>query len=90
MCRARCDSVAWESIVIIIIIIIIMIGVIIVSIIWSIVVIIVMWDGGVNCRWVQRGGSCWFFRGYSCHPRVDLYYDWGVEWVSVLMVVLVR
>ena len=66
MYRAWCDSGTWESIgiifIIIVIIIIIIIGIVIVVIIGIIVVSIVMWDGGVICRWVQWRGRCWLFR----------------------------
>ena len=72
MCRAGCDSGVWESVVSssIIVGIIVVIGIII---IWIIVVIIVRRGGCIICRRVHGRGGCWFFRGDSCHPRVDLF-----------------
>ena len=67
MCRARCDSGVWESIVSSIII-----SVIIVIIIIIIICIMGVRGGVVRCRWMHGSGGCWFFRGDSCHPRVDL------------------
>ena len=69
MCRARCDSGVWESIVSSIIISVIIIIIIIIIIIC----IMGIRGGAVLCRWMHRIGSCWFFRGDSCHPRVDLF-----------------
>ena len=68
MCRARCDSGVWESIVSSIIISVIIV-------ISSIIVMCIMGirDGGIICRRVHGRGGCWFFRGDSCHPRVDLF-----------------
>ena len=66
------------SIIIVIIVIIIIIVVVIVGIIGIIVGSRVMWNGGVICRWVQGGGICWFFRGYSRLPKVDFFDYHGV------------
>ena len=74
-CGAWCGCVAWGSVVSIIIIIV----VVIVSIIIIISCIVGVMDGAVLCRWMHRGGGCWFFRGYSRHPRVGFFYYRGGE-----------
>ena len=82
MCRARCDSGVWESIVSSIII-----SVIIVIIIIIIICIMGVRGGVVRCRWMHGSGGCWFFRGDSCHPRVDLfdYHGAGSCWELVVV-----
>ena len=76
---AWCGCVAWGSVVSIIIIIV----VVIVSIIIIISCIVGVMDGAVLCRWMHRSGGCWFFRGYSRHPRVGFFYYRGGEDVRV-------
>ena len=73
-------------IVIIIIIIGIIIVIVVVIIIGIIVVIIAMQGGGgVCCRWVHGRRVGWFFRDYSCHPRVDFAVSVWVEHSGVAL-----
>ena len=58
----------------------IIMSVIIVIIIIIIICIMGIRDGAVLCRWMHRSGGCWFFRGYSRHPRVGFFYYRGGEY----------
>ena len=57
--------------------------IVIVSIIIIISCIMGVMAGAVLCRWMHRSGGCWFFRGYSRHPRVGFFYYRGGEDVRV-------
>ena len=80
--RAGCDSGSCGVIVI---------GIIIIVIITIIIIIIIcimgVRGGVVLCRWMHRIGGCWFFRGGSCHPRVDLFECHGAGGCWELVVV---